>query len=79
MFDFYDTFSNYAEISLVAENKFVNVGARANSWGVLTLLEGTDRSRYLYANNDIVYISVFIFLHTRSSCTDPAPQGAELN
>jgi len=55
---------DYAEIALVTQNELMNVRTRTDSWRVLCLLESANRCSDLDADDNIVNISISIFLHT---------------
>lgn len=74
-----NAFGNDAKIPLMPKNKLMNIRARANSWRVLPFLKSTNGSSNFNANNNIINISILIFLHPRSSGTDPSSQGRKLN
>lgn len=70
--DFYDTFSNDAEIAFMTQDKLMNVGSWANSRAQLIFLKSTSGSSYFNADDDIVYISIAILLHAWSASTHPS-------
>lgn len=77
--NFNNAFGYNSEVSLVSQNKLVNIRTRWKSWNLLSSIECSDRSRYFYPNHDVINISILVLFHTWSSGTNPTSQTWKLH
>ena len=72
-------FSNDSKISLMTKDKFMDIWAWTNSRRFLVSLESTNWSGDFYSYNNVINISITIFLHSWSSRTNPTSKRWEFN
>ena len=63
----------------MTQNELMDVWPWTHSWRILYLLECSNRSGYFYTNYNVVYVAIFILLHSWCSGADPTSEWAKLN
>ena len=61
--DLNDALGDNAEVSLMTEDEFVDIGSRTNSGGVLNFLDCPDRSGHFNSDNNIVNVAIPVLFH----------------